>query len=157
MRFFGSKPKPSHSNGKKSTQPIPVTVFWDFENISLSQAHLLPEYVLAVLQSARPRQSFIIRDIIAKGNLKHLRGNNCKHKMTRAGISLEQTTSRKESAADLAIVEGILSFVLHNKPPHIVILISGDSDFARYALSSLPSNTHTHLPQVNALSHKLWL
>ncbi|KAL3896472.1 MAG: hypothetical protein SGCHY_004053, partial [Lobulomycetales sp.] len=51
--------------------------------------------------------------------------------MTRAGISLEQTTSRKESAADLAIVEGILSFVLHNKPPHIVILISGDSDFAR--------------------------
>ena len=68
-----------------------------------------------------------------------------------SGVLLHDVT-RKANSSDLAILVEILKLVIDSKPPHCIILISGDRDFANI-LSTLTFRKYQvyliHSPQVS--------
>jgi uncharacterized LabA/DUF88 family protein len=70
--------------------------------------------------------------------------------MQESGVLLHDVT-RKANSSDLAILVEILKLVIDNKPPHCIVLISGDRDFAN-VLSTLTFRKYQvyliHSPQV---------
>lgn len=70
--------------------------------------------------------------------------------MQESGVLLHDVT-RKANSSDLAILVEILKLVIDNKPPHCIVLISGDRDFAN-VLSTLIFRKYqvylVHSPQV---------
>ena len=50
--------------------------------------------------------------------------------MQESGVLLHDIVTSKANSSDLAILVEILKVVIDNKPPHCIILISGDRDFA---------------------------
>jgi hypothetical protein len=86
--------------------------------------------------------------------------------MQESGVLLHDVT-RKANSSDLAILVELLKLVIDNKPPHCIILISGDRDFAN-VISTLTARKYQvfliHSPQVlsinlvmtiNLLVHKI--
>lgn len=55
--------------------------------------------------------------------------------MQESGVLVHDVT-RKSNSSDLAILVEILKLVIDYKPPHCIVLISGDRDFAN-VLSTL--------------------
>lgn len=70
--------------------------------------------------------------------------------MQESGVLLHDVT-RKANSSDLAILVELLKLVIDNKPPHCIILISGDRDFAN-VISTLTARKYQvfliHSPQV---------
>lgn len=50
--------------------------------------------------------------------------------MQESGVVLHDIVTSKANSSDLAILVEILKVVIDHKPPHCIILISGDRDFA---------------------------
>lgn len=74
--------------------------------------------------------------------------------MQESGVLLHDVT-RKANSSDLAILVELLKLVIDNKPPHCIILISGDRDFAN-VISTLTARKYQvfliHSPQVSISS-----
>ncbi|KAJ3229161.1 hypothetical protein HDU81_005582 [Chytriomyces hyalinus] len=114
-----------------------ASVFWDFENCAV------PSGVAGFLIAKR------VKDLCQKRNLElcsfFAMGDTAQLNATvradleESGVSLINVSSGKESAADIAILTELMKTVYFMKPPHEIILISGDRDFSKalYFLESV--------------------
>lgn len=113
-------------------QEVPVNVFWDIENCAVPTTMKGVQVVNAIRSFALQRG--ILKNISAFANLKLIK-DDLRADLQESGVLLHDVT-RKANSSDLAILVEILKLVIDNKPPHCIVLISGDRDFAN-VLSTL--------------------
>ncbi|KAM9987373.1 hypothetical protein ACTFIZ_005413 [Dictyostelium cf. discoideum] len=66
---------------------------------------------------------------MAFANLKLIK-DELRSNLQECGVLLHDVTRNKSNASDIAILVEILKLVIDNKPPHCIVLISGDRDFS---------------------------
>jgi len=129
-------------------QDVPVNVFWDIENCAVPTTMKGVQVVNAIRSFALQRG--ILKNISAFANLKLIR-DDLRADLQESGVLLHDVT-RKANSSDLAILVEILKLVIDNKPPHCIVLISGDRDFANI-LSTLTFRKYQvyliHSPQAS--------
>lgn len=132
----------------KIMQDVPVNVFWDIENCAVPTTMKGVQVVNAIRSFALQRG--ILKNISAFANLKLIR-DDLRADLQESGVLLHDVT-RKANSSDLAILVEILKLVIDNKPPHCIVLISGDRDFANI-LSTLTFRKYQvyliHSPQAS--------
>jgi hypothetical protein len=106
---------------------VPVNVFWDIENCAVPSGMKGVHVVHAIRQFALQRG--ILKNISAFANFKLLK-EKLRADMQESGVVLHDIVTSKANSSDLAILVEILKVVIDHKPPHCIILISGDRDFA---------------------------
>lgn len=129
-------------------QEVPVNVFWDIENCAVPATMKGVQVVNAIRSFALQRG--ILKNISAFANLKLIK-DDLRSDLQESGVLLHDVT-RKANSSDLAILVEILKLVIDNKPPHCIVLISGDRDFAN-VLSTLTFRKYQvyliHSPQAS--------
>lgn len=129
-------------------EEVPVNVFWDIENCAVPTTMKGVQVVNAIRSFALQRG--ILKNISAFANLKLIR-DDLRADLQESGVLLHDVT-RKANSSDLAILVEILKLVIDNKPPHCIVLISGDRDFANI-LSTLTFRKYQvyliHSPQAS--------
>jgi len=129
-------------------QEVPVNVFWDIENCAVPATMKGVQVVHAIRSFALQRG--ILKNISAFANLKLIK-DDLRSDLQESGVLLHDVT-RKANSSDLAILVEILKLVIDNKPPHCIVLISGDRDFAN-VLSTLTFRKYQvyliHSPQAS--------
>lgn len=115
------------SNRQTSRQQLKVFIYCDFQNVYLSQ-----ELATSLLVFANSRGILISQKVYynslfenqanAKENLKHL------------GFKCEDVTCSLKNSADNQLKSDLIDDVYNNQCPDIVILVSGDGDFASSVL-----------------------
>jgi len=115
-----------------SSITIGVTVFWDFENCAVPSSFSGTQIVSAIRNyclSLGGGNVGEIKNIIAIGNQKMMK-ESLRKELQNCGVVLHDVpSSHKPNQSDFAILVELFKFVLDNKPPHTVIIITGDCDF----------------------------
>lgn len=106
-------------------------LFWDFENISPPKDLSMRECVLCIRDATGVRGGECHVFCNVKTGISHQRRLECQ----RAGLVLVDVPSRKPNASDMQIQVAVMKHVFSKAPGSrgIVVLISGDSDFAELA------------------------
>eukprot|EP01113_Clastostelium_recurvatum_P022384 TRINITY_DN2669_c0_g1_i2.p1 TRINITY_DN2669_c0_g1~~TRINITY_DN2669_c0_g1_i2.p1 ORF type:complete len:922 (+),score=223.04 TRINITY_DN2669_c0_g1_i2:122-2887(+) len=127
----------------------PVTVFWDIENCGVPR-NVRGTTVVSAIRKLSLRHG-LLRNISAVGNLKSIK-EELRIELQGSAVLMHDVPSGKPSAADIAILVELLKLVCDSKPPHKIILISGDRDFSN-VLNVLVFRGYEviliHLPQVS--------
>jgi hypothetical protein len=114
-----------------------------FANLKLIRVCILFIRIYFSVLSSHPY--FLLANILCMLAQEELRDD-----IRESGVLLHDVT-RKANSSDLAILVELLKLVIDNKPPHCIILISGDRDFAN-VISTLTARKYQvsliHSPQV---------
>lgn len=133
----------------------PVAIMWDIENCPI------PAGVPPMDVSGNVRNSLMVHGGVkgaittfsAYGDYSHL-SKELRQGCQKTGINLIDVPSGNKDAADKAILIDMFLFALDNRPPALILLISGDVDFAP-ALHKLRQRGYTiavALPRVKVHS-----
>ncbi|KAJ1547961.1 hypothetical protein HK096_008343, partial [Nowakowskiella sp. JEL0078] len=108
---------------------VKAHVFWDYENCQIPRGMSGYKVVRNIKTFIRSKKA-ILADIFAIGNVERL-SSSVRIELEGAGVILQNVSCGKPSAADITILTEITKFVFENRPPHIIVLISGDRDFSK--------------------------
>ncbi|KAJ3022648.1 UNVERIFIED_CONTAM: hypothetical protein HDU68_009011 [Siphonaria sp. JEL0065] len=160
--------------------PTTVSVFWDFENCAVptskQKAWMHQQHSLTA--NADTRGFVIVRrikdylcsknlqltNILAIGNISRM-SSVVKLDLEESGVVLQNISSGKPSAADIAIMGEIMKITFFHKPPHAIILISGDRDFSKvlnflesvnYSVTLVHSNNISDVLRYSVRDTMLW-
>lgn len=122
-------PAPSFSPAPRPAELPLGTVFWDMENCTLNVSVKGYEAVRRIKDLAKARH-ISLTNIVAISNLDRLPAGT-KLELEESGVVMQNVSSGKPSASDIAILGELLKLCYHYKPPHAIILISGDRDFSK--------------------------
>jgi len=109
----------------------PVAIMWDIENCPI------PAGVPPLDVSGNIRHSLLVHGGVkgaittfsAYGDYSHM-PKSIRQGCQKTGINLIDVPNGKKDAADKAILIDMFLFALDNRPPALILLISGDVDFA---------------------------
>lgn len=115
---------------------VPISVFWDIQNCPVPGGLKGYEVVsnLRNFLKSLPNPGPILK-IDAFTNISKLKPN-LRLELEGSGVNLHDVASPKPGSADVALLVEIIKFVLDFKPPHHIVLITGDGDFSN-ALNTL--------------------
>eukprot|EP01116_Phalansterium_solitarium_P017951 TRINITY_DN4578_c0_g1_i8.p1 TRINITY_DN4578_c0_g1~~TRINITY_DN4578_c0_g1_i8.p1 ORF type:complete len:689 (+),score=174.46 TRINITY_DN4578_c0_g1_i8:102-2168(+) len=130
-----------------SNNGCPVTVLWDIENCPVP-----PDSsgmtVVSTLRSFALRHGYL-KTVSAIGTLQNI-PDEVRAQLQSSGVSLHDVPPG--SSTDVAILVELLKLVADNRPPHTIVLISGDRDFSN-VLNVLVFRRYEvvliHLPQAS--------
>ncbi len=111
------------SSGKTTQQKRLVSIYWDYQNVSLSQelASLLLAFANSkgrVIGKRVYYNSLFENQACAKDSLQNI------------GFCCDDVTCLLKNSADNQLKSDLIDDVYNNQSPNIVILVSGDGDFA---------------------------
>jgi len=111
------------SNGQTSQPQLKVGIYCDFQNVYLSQ-----ELASLLLAFASTKGSLISRRVYYNSLFKNQ--DSAKENLQRIGFKCEDVTCSLKNSADNQLKSDLIDDVYNNQSPDIVILVSGDGDFA---------------------------
>jgi len=120
--------KPNLHSNTNTSKLVDVTVFWDIENCAVPSDIRGFQVVTAMRKFVGKRQG-ILKNINAFGNLNQIR-QELRAELQQSGVLLHDVPPGKPSAADMALMVEFLKLVADHRPPHHVVLVSGDRDFS---------------------------
>ncbi|MCO5606850.1 hypothetical protein L7F22_061041 [Adiantum nelumboides] len=109
----------------------PVAIFWDIENCAVPHGVKVEEVsgnIRRAFKAHLAMQGTIIL-FSAYGDFSHL-PRHIRQGCQMTGVNLIDIPHGRKDAADKAILADMFLFALDNPPPGIILLISGDVDFA---------------------------
>eukprot|EP01133_Synstelium_polycarpum_P017471 gene17471-20846_t len=106
---------------------LAVNVFWDLENCAVP-SYMKGIHVVNAIRSFALQRG-VLKNISAFANLKLIK-DELRSNLQECGVLLHDVSRNKSNASDIAILVEILKLVIDNKPPHCIVLISGDRDFS---------------------------
>ncbi|QSJ14085.1 NYN domain-containing protein [Nostoc sp. UHCC 0702] len=111
------------SNEQTSQQQRKVAIYWDFQNVYLSQ-----DLAISLLAFASLRGRLIRQTVYYNSHFKNQA--NAKDDLKRLGFKCEDVTCFLKDSADNQLKSDLIDDIYNNHSPHIIILVSGDGDFA---------------------------
>jgi len=120
--------KPNHHLNSQPTKLVDVTVFWDIENCAVP-SDIRGFHVVTAMRKFVGKRQGILKNINAFGNLNQIR-QELRAELQQSGVLLHDVPPGKTSAADMALMVEFLKLVADHRPPHHVVLVSGDRDFS---------------------------
>ncbi|MEH1937022.1 MAG: NYN domain-containing protein [Nostoc sp.] len=111
------------SNIQTRPQQLKVGIYYDFQNVYLSQ-----EQARLLLAFANARGSLIIRRVYYNSLFENQA--SAKENLQQIGFKCEDVTCSLKNSADNQLKSDLIDDVYNNQSPNIVILVSGDGDFA---------------------------
>ncbi|KAJ3390099.1 hypothetical protein HDU84_007924 [Entophlyctis sp. JEL0112] len=109
-------------------QQVSASVFWDHENCACP-AELRGFIIVRRIKDLLNSKGLVITNIVAIGDVSRMKAS-LKADLEQSGVVVQSISSRKPSAADIAILGEIMKNIHFHKPPHAIVLISGDRDFS---------------------------
>jgi len=142
----------------------PIAVFHDLENCAVPSAVQAWSVAGAVLEALRASgYGGVLRSYTAFGDMALLRPA-VRRQLSSTGVRLCDVPSGRKDAADRALLLDMLLFARDTPPPAVVLLITGDRDFAPTAhrltqlgytvLLSAPIATATVAPELLSAAHR---
>ncbi|XP_010488965.1 PREDICTED: uncharacterized protein LOC104766724 [Camelina sativa] len=109
----------------------PVAVLWDIENCPVP-SDVRPEDVASNVRTAIQLHPLISGPVVTFSAYGDFNGfpRRVREGCQRTGVKLVDVPNGRKDASDKAILIDMFLFVLDNKPPATIVLISGDVDFA---------------------------
>ncbi|KAI8592384.1 limkain-b1-type NYN domain-containing protein [Geranomyces variabilis] len=126
---------------------VDVGVFWDYENCQPPKGMSGERVVAGIRESLRDCGQIV--QFKSYLEVSALKGADLHAELTMAGVSLVLCPPQgKKETADSMIVADMMAFCLDHPAPAIIVLISGDGDFA-YPLSRMNDRQYTILLIIN--------
>ena len=149
---------------RASDARAPIAVFHDLENCAVPSAVQAWSVAGAVLEALRASgYGGVLRSYTAFGDMALLRPA-IRRQLSSTGVRLCDVPSGRKDAADRALLLDMLLFARDTPPPAVVLLITGDRDFAPTAhrltqlgytvLLSAPLATATVAPELLSAAHR---
>ncbi|EOA30439.1 hypothetical protein CARUB_v10013562mg [Capsella rubella] len=119
------------ANQRRSVTDGPVAVLWDIENCPVP-SDVRPEDVASNIRMAIELHPVISGPVVTFSAYGDFNGfpRRVREGCQRTGVKLVDVPNGRKDASDKAILIDMFLFVLDNKPPSTIVLISGDVDFA---------------------------
>ncbi|MBD2415427.1 NYN domain-containing protein [Nostoc calcicola FACHB-389] len=111
------------SNGQTSHQQPKIGIYCDFQNVYLSQ-----ELASLLLAFANARGILISRRVYYNSLFENQA--SAKENLQQIGFKCEDVTCSLKNSADNQLKSDLIDDVYNNQSPDIIILVSGDGDFA---------------------------
>ncbi|KAJ3211235.1 hypothetical protein HDU82_006328 [Entophlyctis luteolus] len=140
-----------------------ASVFWDHENCAIpkdTRGFVVVRRIKDLLLS----RNLTLTNIIAVGDASKMNAQT-KLELEESGVVLQNISSGKPSAADIAILNEIMKNIYFHKPPHSIFLISGDRDFSKtlnflesvnYSVTLIHSNRVSDVLRYSVRDTILW-
>ena len=114
-------------------QTANIAIFWDMENCAPPRGTKGPDIVENLRSTLKDFGA--IRHIYGYAELR-LIPKDLRMELQRSGVHLIDVPVQEKDAADKMIISDLIMFAVDNPPPKILVLISGDRDYA-YSLAKL--------------------
>lgn len=107
------------------------SVFWDLESCPLRRTDIRDFHIIRKIKDLGWARSFSVTSITAIANLANL-SSETKLDLEDSGVALQHVSSSKRGDIELAIITEIVKVVTNFRPPHWIVLISGNRvDFGK--------------------------
>ena len=123
-----------------------MQVIWDLElcpvpkNLKGYQAvRLIKDFILA--------KGLQLTQIVAIGSSRIL-SNQTRDELEDCGVSVQNLHSKSPAVADISILYEVIKLVYFHRPPHSIVLISGDRDYSK--ILNFLDQVHYHVIYVHA-------
>ncbi|KAI8894804.1 limkain-b1-type NYN domain-containing protein [Globomyces pollinis-pini] len=116
------------------------TVFWDHENCTVPKGYHGYDIVKKI-NDFLSNKNVQLTNIFAIGNTSGLAAK-VKFELEESGVIVQNASNGKESAADISLILEVMKNIYYHKPPHTIVLISGDRDFLKM-INFLTSSKYT--------------
>ena len=120
-------------NANRAARTNSIAVFWDMENCAPPRGTKGPDIIENIRLGLK--DFGVIRQINAYAELR-LIPKGLRMELQRSGVHLIDVPVKEKDAADKMIISDMMMFAVDNSPPQILVLISGDRDYA-YPLAKL--------------------
>ncbi|KAJ3356542.1 hypothetical protein HDU83_000893 [Entophlyctis luteolus] len=154
---------PTATTAPTSGPNASASVFWDHENCAIpkdTRGFVVVRRIKDLLLS----RNLTLTNIIAVGDASKMNAQT-KLELEESGVVLQNISSGKPSAADIAILNEIMKNIYFHKPPHSIFLISGDRDFSKtlnflesvnYSVTLIHSNRVSDVLRYSVRDTILW-
>ncbi|KAJ3124376.1 hypothetical protein HK100_011255 [Physocladia obscura] len=105
-----------------------VSVYWDIENCACP-ASIRGILIVRRIKDFLKSKNLVLLEIRAIGDISKINAVS-QTELQESGVVLQNVSSGKPNAADISILGEIMKLIYYRRPPHTIVLISGDRDFS---------------------------